>query len=207
VSDVDLPGIDQINMIETPGTLSGTLSGTARHLALQTHPLIRTLAEGAFGTDLFSNRPLGEATSPLDAIARSVTGNRSANVPTAIEKLVELVPLLGGRPLYTARSLLDDTGDASLLSRAVKTAANATTGLKFRDVTPEQRLSDASRQIEQGIDPYTREFKQTYIPEEFLPAVPQWAQDHMAVKRQLDRENKKLRDARQGMTYNSSLFD
>jgi len=153
-------------------------------------------------------------TAHAAAPARGATGeaascarHRSVNVPTALEKLVELVPIVGGRPLYTARALLDDTGDASLLSRAVKTTANATTGLKFRDVTPEQRLSDASRQIEEGIDPYTREFKQTYIPEEFLPSVPQWAQDHMAVKRQLDRENKKLRDKRQGMTYNSSLFD
>ncbi|NBV87929.1 MAG: hypothetical protein EBR88_00165 [Betaproteobacteria bacterium] len=205
LTDVDLPGIDQLNMIETPGTISGALQGTARQIAMQTHPFMRLLVEQATGQDLFTNRPVGDATSPLDAIARSVTGDKSADVPAVVDKLVELAPGLG-RPLYMARSLLDTTGDASVASRAAKTAVNALTGVKFRDVTPEYRLSDAARELENSIDPYTREFKQTYIPEDMMPHVPDWALDRMAVARQLAREKKKLKEKSQA-PVSSSLFE
>ncbi|MEB3208662.1 MAG: hypothetical protein VKK63_07080, partial [Synechococcus sp.] len=174
LTDIDAPGFDQINMIETPGTLAGTVQGTGRQIGMQLAPFIRAPIEGMFGTDLFTNRPLGEATGPLDAIGRSVTGDPNFDVPAVIDKTVELLPFVG-RPLYAARSLLDTRGDAPLSSRAAKTLVNATTGIKFRDVAQEDALADAVRQIEESIDPYTREFKQVYIPENLQPNVPQWA--------------------------------
>jgi hypothetical protein len=137
---------------------------------------------------------LGEATGPLDAIGRSVTGDPNFDVPAVIDKTVELLPFVG-RPLYAARSLLDTRGDADLPSRAAKTLVNATTGIKFRDVAQEDALADATRQIEESIDPYTREFKQVYIPENLQPNVPQWALRRLAVSRALGRER---REARQG---------
>ena len=194
LTDIDAPGFDQINMIETPGTLAGTVQGTGRQIGMQLAPFIRAPIEGMFGTDLFTNRPLGEATGPLDAIGRSVTGDPNFDVPAVIDKTVELLPFVG-RPLYAARSLLDTRGDADLPSRAAKTLVNATTGIKFRDVAQEDALADATRQIEESIDPYTREFKQVYIPENLQPNVPQWALRRLAVSRALGRER---REARQG---------
>jgi hypothetical protein len=192
LTDIDAPGFDQINMIETPGTLGGMAAGTARQIFMQTHPGIRMGAEFAFGTDLFTNRPLSEATSSLDAIARAVSGNPYADVPTVIEKPVESLPFVG-RPLYVARSLLDDRGGQSLSHRVGKTTLNALSGIKIRDVAQQDALADAVRQIEESIDPYTREFKQTYIPEHLQPGVPQWALQRMAVSRALGRERREAR--------------
>jgi hypothetical protein len=186
LTDLDFPGFDQINMIATPGTPSGAVTGTARQVAMQMHPGLRLAAEVAFGTDLFTNRPLGDATSTLDAI----TGMQ---VPTAIDKAVELVPF-AGRPLYFGRSLLDTKGGATFGSRAAKTAVNTLTGVKFRDVTPDYAMADAAKLLEGSIDPYTRDFSQTFIPEEMASYVPQWAHRRLAVMRQLQKDRKALKD-------------
>jgi hypothetical protein len=186
LTDLDFPGFDQINMVATPGTPSGAVTGTARQIAMQMHPGLRTLAEVAFGTDLFTDRPLGDATSTLDAI----TGMQ---VPTAIDKAVELVPF-AGRPLYFGRSLLDTKGGATFGSRAAKTAVNTLTGVKFRDVTPDYAMADAAKLLEGSIDPYTRDFSQTFIPEEMAAYVPQWAHRRLAVMRQLQKDRKALKD-------------
>jgi hypothetical protein len=159
---------------------------------MQTHPGIRMGAEFAFGTDLFTNRPLSEATSSLDAIARAVSGNPYADVPTLPEKLIEAAPFVG-RPLYVARSLLDDRGGQSLPHRVGKTTLNALSGIKIRDVAQQDALADAVRQIEESIDPYTREFKQVHIPAHLRPDVPQWALQRLAVSRALGRERREAR--------------
>lgn len=192
LTDVDVPGFDQINMLETPGTLAGTVGGTARQIGMQLHPMLRAPVEVMAGKDLFTNRPVGEATSTIDAIGRSITGDPSFDMPTLPEKLIEIAPFTG-RPLYALRSLLDDSGGQPLSSRAAKTALNAVSGVKRRDVKQEDVLSDATRQIEESIDPYTREFTQTYIPEELVPFVPQWAQERQAVSRALTREKREAR--------------
>jgi hypothetical protein len=43
------------------------------------------------------------------------------------------------------------------------------------------------------VDPYTREFTTSYIPENLQPYVPNWALDRMAVSRSLDRERRAAR--------------
>lgn len=192
LTDLDLPGYDQINMLETPGTVAGSAAGTARQIAMQLHPLARQGVEMAVNRDLFTNRPLGESTSGLDAIVRSVTGNDRADVPAFIEKTVENTPFVA-RPLGVARSLLDNRGDTPMQSRALKTLLNATTGMKVRDVAQEDALADAVRQIEESIDPYTREFQQVFIPEAMQPNVPQWAVRRLAVSRALGRERREAR--------------
>lgn len=192
LTDLDFPGFDQINMIETPGTLSGTVKGTLRQVGMQLHPLYRTPVEWITGKDLFTNRPLGEATSPADAILRSVTGNEQADAPFLVDKGLEILPFVG-RPLYYARGLLDNRGGESFLNRAVTTNLNATTGLKFRKQRADDAAADAVRQIEESIDPYTREFQQTYIPAHLQPDVPDWALRRMAVARALGRERREAR--------------
>lgn len=192
LTDLDFPGFDQLNMIETPGTIAGTAAGTARQIAMQLHPALRTGIEVAANKDLFTNRPAGEATSSLDAILRSVSGNPNADVPTVIDKAVENLPFVG-RPLYAARSLLDTRGDRPLSDRVLTTAVNALSGVKRRAVAQEDILSDATREIENSIDPYTREFTQVYIPEAMQPQVPAWALRRLAVSRALGRERRQLR--------------
>lgn len=210
LTDLDFPGFDQINMIETPGTWSGMASGTARQIAMQLHPMYRMGIEAGVGQDLFTNRPLGESTSPLDAILRSVTGDQNADVPFLIDKGAEILPF-AGRPLYAARSLLDTRGDRPLWDRALSTAVNATTGIKRRAVAQQDVLSDATREIEESIDPYTREFKQVFIPEAMQPSVPQWALRRLAVSRALGREKRELKQGnakkRKSDSGPSSVFD
>jgi hypothetical protein len=189
LTGLQVPGFTELGMVETPGTVSGSVTGTARQVGMQLHPGLRTIVELMAGKDLFTNRPIGESTSTLDAIARSVTGNPTADVPAIIEKPVEILPFTG-RPLYALRSLLDNRDGQPLTSRGVRTVFNGTTGMALRDATQRDILSDAVRQIEESIDPYTREFTQTYIPEELMPMVPQWAQERQAVSRALVREKR-----------------
>jgi hypothetical protein len=189
LTGLQVPGFTELGMIETPGTVAGTVTGTGRQIGMQLHPALRTGVELMAGKDLFTNRPIGESTSTLDAIARSVTGNPNADVPALAEKLVEILPF-AGRPLYALRSLLDNRDGQPIASRGIRTVFNSTTGMALRDATKRDVLSDAVRQIEESIDPYTREFTQTYIPEELMPMVPQWAQERQAVSRALVREKR-----------------
>lgn len=191
-TDIDLPGFDQINMVETPGTAEGAAKGTMRQIGLQMHPILRTGLETVFDKDLFTNRPAGESTSTLEAIGRNVSGDRSFELPTVLEKGIEALPFVQ-RPLYMARSVTDLRGDAPLSLRLGKAAVNALTGTKFRDVSQEEALADAIREIENSIDPYTSEFKQVYIPKDMEPEVPQWALRRQAVARALSRERRDLR--------------
>lgn len=192
LTDLDFPGFDQINMLETPGTVSGAATGTMRQFGLQLHPALRTATELMSGRDFFTNRPVGESTSTLDSILRSVTGNQDADVPALIEKPIEMLPFVG-RPLYAARSLLDNRGGQPIAQRVLKTGLNATTGVKVRDKTQDDILRDQVRQLQESVDPYTRDFTTTYIPENLQPYVPNWALDRMAVSRSLDRDRRAAR--------------
>jgi hypothetical protein len=193
LTDLDLPGFDQINYLETPGTVGGAIRGTGRQIAMQTHPLVRGAIELATGRDLFTNRPAAEATSALDVLARRVTGDPYADVPSIIDKPAEMVPFVG-RPLNLMRSLLDDRGGQPLRDRAIKTLINATTGVKVRPVAEEDVLADAIRQIEESIDPFTREYSRTYIPESLMPTVPPWVLQRLAVSDAMGKDRKAIRD-------------
>ena len=190
LTGVGIPGFSELQMLGTPKSMG-------RQVGMQLHPLARMAVEGMVGQDLFTNRPLGEATSPADAIARSVTGNPNADVPFLLDKGLEVLPFTG-RPLYMARSLLDNRGGQSLGHRVGKTVLNTTTGLRFRDKTEGDTIPDAVRMIEESIDPYTRDFKQVYIPEAMQPSVPQWALRRLAVARALSREQREARKPKDG---------
>lgn len=192
LTGLPFPGFSEINMLATQPTLAGTALGTGRQVAMQLHPGLRMIVEGVTDKDLFTNRPIGEATTGLDTIARAVTGDPNADVPFLVDKGVELIPFVG-RPLGVARSLLDTRGDRPFMDRAISTAINAVSPTKRRTVAQEDILADAVREIETSIDPYTREFQQVYIPEAMQPRVPQWALRRLAVSRALGRERREMR--------------
>ena len=192
-----IPGAEQINMLETPVSLSGAgltqaAGGTLRKAAMQANPALRMLVEGISGEDLYTRQPIGEATTALDTALRYATGNQNANVPFVVDKGVELLPFTA-RPLGVVRSMLDTRGDQPLAHRSMKTLANAVSGIRTEDVDPQRALADAVREIDKSIDPYTREFNQTYIPEYLQPSVPEWAIRRQAVSRALARERREAR--------------
>jgi hypothetical protein len=196
-----LPGFDQINMLsmparfDSPGTYGAAAVETGRQLAMQLNPAMRVGLETVFEQDLYSKRPAGEATSTLESIGRNVSGDRSFELPTLLEKSIENLPFIQ-RPLYVARSLTDLRGEAPLSSRVAKTVGNVFTGTHFRDISQDEALADAVREIEGSIDPYTREFKQVYIPKDMAPDVPEWALRRQAVARALGRERREARKPR-----------
>lgn len=189
-----IPGFSEINNISTPGTISGGISDTIRKQAMQLHPAARMLTELATGQDLYTRQPLGDATSALDVALRAYTGDKNADVPAVIDKAVELIPFTA-RPLGLLRSLTDARGDQPLSHRAFKAALNNAAGVRVEDVDQRRVLGDATRQIAESIDPFTREFSQTYIPEHLQPRVPQWALQRQKVSRALERELRDLREA------------
>lgn len=189
-----VPGFSEINNISTPGTISGGISDTIRKQAMQLNPLARQLIELATGNDLYTRQPLGEATSALDVALRAYTGDQNADVPAIIDKTVENIPF-ASRPLGLLRSLSDTRGDQPLTHRAFKTGLNTFAGVSVEDSNRRRELGDVTRQIAESIDPFTREFSQTYIPEHLQPRVPQWALQRQRVSRALERELRDLREA------------
>lgn len=193
LKDLDFPGFDQINMIETPGTLTGSLEGTARQIAMQSHPALRMLLEYAAGQDFYTRRPMNESASAMDVVGRRLTGNPDFDVPV-VDRVVENLPFVG-RPIGVVRSLADTAGDTPLGYRATKTFINGVSGMKVVPVTRERADADAIRQIEESIAPYTREFSQAYIPEQLQPQVPLWAAQRMDVANELKSRARTKREA------------
>ncbi len=191
LTDIDFPGFDQINMIDWQDTMGGSIAGTMRQLGMQSHPFIRATAEQVFDQDLFSRRPLREAPTASDVLLRNITGDRTARAP-AILRPLENAPFVA-RPLSLMRQLTDTRGDRPLSSRLLNSGVNTFTGVKLRDVAQEDVLADAERNINDSISPYTREFSQTYIPEDELLNVPEYAIRRLAVARQLNKQRRDLR--------------
>jgi hypothetical protein len=180
LSDVDLSGYDQLNMIRPRD-----LRATANEIAGQANPLWRTLYETLIsGRDSFTNRPLDQFTrGPVNKIVQAATGQEGVVNPM-LEKGLELVPGVS-RPLRAVANFVDPNLPIGYGSRALSGVVNNMTGVKFRDFTQDDLDRDAIRRLEELAQPYTSEHSTQYIPEARKPFVPQEALDQVDMAAQL----------------------
>ena len=210
LTDIDLPGIDQINMIRPgfkPGgdlDISATGFGTLKDIAgKQLHPWAKSALEALTGENLYTKRPMKDFDPAINQLAEDWLGihpSSSAGLYLkAASPLVDAVPFVP-RVLQISNRLSDDEKIPDIRDRAYQMGINAFSGVKFQNVDDKARRIDARKKIGEILeeDPLIRSFTQPYLPEEALPyADPQLVQ-LMALERQLGRELKRERDAEAG---------
>ena len=189
LKNIDLPGLDTINILQ-PAPVGQyfpvNVQGTIQELLNQSNPVLKSLGELAFNTDLYSKRPLQEARTSVDKIYAAATGNPQDRADPVVKAILQNAPGLG-RPI----SLLGTVFDQQVENpgyRAAKILANELSGFKLQDVDPEYELLDARNKISEFLKRYQNTFTQRYIPEELLPLIPPQAQQFNAVDKELQQQ-------------------
>ena len=200
LSDVDLPGIDQINQLKLQRKLNGQLdlsdsawSTFQNVVAGNAHPLLKSGVEALTGQDLYTQRPKKQSLSTLQAIGRG-TGLTTENTSGdqwlgSLDPLAQLVPF-APRALQLGRRLTDTQKVPDLTARLLQNAINATTGIKVQNIGDESRRYDVTQKIDRILaqSPATRSMERVYIPSATLSGVDPEIQKLYALKRQLARE-------------------
>jgi hypothetical protein len=211
VTDIDLPGIDQINMIK-PGfqsngmpSLAATAGATGKDiLGKLAHPIIKEAAQIATGENFFTKRPLKEMETVPQQVAEDVLGVHPnsgwGQTIKNMDPLVNLVPFVP-RLLQTTNRLIDDEKLPDFRDRAYQMGVNAFSGVKFQNVDDQARRIDAKKKIGEMMqdDPLVRSFSQPFIPEEAQPFVDPELMQMMALERQLGKELTREREIRSGL--------
>jgi hypothetical protein len=207
LTDIDLPGIDQLNTIKLATDRKNRLLPTAldpwktsqSFMGTGLHPALKSIMEGMTGYDFYTGRLKKDSESTLQAIGRR-TGMfpRYGNADQwagFLDPFAQLVPF-APRALQLARRGVDSERVGSVGARVAQAAFNAFTGVKIQNVSDDVRRQDAMQKIQEiiGDEPNVREFEQTYIPEEALPYVDHNTLQLYALQRQLNREKREERE-------------
>lgn len=189
VKDFDLPGVDVINLLDPSG-----LQGTMRNLAAQSSPPIQSLISYITNRDLFTDRPLDEATTPADRIYRSLTGSPEGLHPLT-KTLVNLAPGLQ-TPLSIGGALADDRiNDFS--RRLAKAVLNYTSGIKVQDIDERYLLEELQQKIAEELKGKTRTLSKAYIPDELMPTLTPRQQALYTLSKQKAKESLEIRKQRE----------
>ena len=205
LSDIDLPGIDQINMIrprtDAQGNLNvmGSLTGSAMSLAEGAHPLLKSAVELGTGRDAYTGLKKNYARSTLPTlVARS--GALDPNQHSDLRMLEGLghldTALQFGVPFYSRGAQLLRRGTDPRLedpqAAALQSLWNMFTGTKIENIDDTEKTRDALDKISQLLegDPAVRSFETTYIPKELLPTVDERTQQLYQLQRQIGKERR-----------------
>ena len=141
LSNIDVPGLDALDIIDTrrgpDGVLPLNIGGTAKNLAVQSNPLLKTFMENAFERDLFRDMPLER---------------------TSLEGLMNVAPY-AQRPMTVFNQLTRPTSGEDFQDRALKSLASNLAGIKFTTPEEAQKMRDAYRVLTDGVEPYSEEDK------------------------------------------------
>jgi hypothetical protein len=210
LTDIDLPGIDQINMFK-PGfdylnrpslTKTGfdTLQAAVSSIA---HPAVRSSVEMLTGQNLYTKRPYKDMTPAVSEVAADLLGiPPDSPYGQAIKKaapVLDLVPFVS-RPLQISNRLMDEEKVPDLRDRAYQMGINAFTGVKFQNVSDEARRIDVRRELSEALreDPLVRSFTQPYIPKDIEQFASPELLELMALEREMARESTRARMLRDG---------
>lgn len=210
LTDIDLPGIDQINMLrpgfKPDGTvdLTRTASGTLKDIAgKQFHPYARSALEAITGENLYTKRPMKDFDPAISQIAEDVLGiSPHSGIGTAIKNVspfVDVIPFVP-RVLQVSNRLMDEEKISDFRDRLYQMVVNAFSGVKFQPVSEKARRIDATKNIDEILsdDPLVRSMNMNYLPEEAVPFADPRLVQMMALKRQLKREMQREEDIAAG---------
>jgi hypothetical protein len=211
LTDIDLPGIDQMNMLRLAfkptgmPDLSQTIWNTAKDSAGKNlHPFPKSFLEMVTGENLYSKRPLKEFNPAVSELAEDALGISPHSVYGRAIKtaapLVDAVPFLP-RFFQISNRLMDDEKVPDRRDRFYQLGVNMFSGVKFQNVDDQARRIDAMKKIDEMVeqDPNVRSLTQVYIPEEAEPFVDPRTVQYLALDRQLGRELKRERELRLGI--------
>lgn len=210
LTDIDLPGIDQINMLR-PGfrpsgelDLSSTLMNTAEDIAgKQLHPWVKSGLEGLTGKNFYTKRPMKDFDPAISQIAEDTLGihpsSETGQAIKAVSPLLDAIPF-APRVLQIANKLMDEEKVPDVRDRAYQMGINAFSGVKFQPVSDKARRIDAIKNIKEIAeeDPLIRQAIQSFISEEDLPFADPRLVKLLALERQLGKELKRERDIAAG---------
>lgn len=179
--NVDLPGIESINWLAGERPVRSALSNLS--------PQFNFITEEATGRDSFTGRPLSQTTTP---IGRVVGGDN--DLTRYIDRIGQLAPLYP-RVSRVAADLAEDRGAAPPGGRYAQTAINAFTGYKVRRLTREDLDRQLAYELEDQVEPYTREYATSYVPEETLATMPPEAQRAWLALQQIRKSQRQARRA------------
>jgi hypothetical protein len=191
LTDVDVPGVDLLNIIKTSGGVP-SLQGTTMELLSQMNPLLKSAAELATNTDFYTRRPLNQSVTRADRIYQAVTGREDTLNPF-LKAAINNAPL-PLRAVNTIGGLLDQR--VPLQQRLVREGVNAFSGVKLRDVDPEWQLQDARRKIASQLEGHTKDYVESFIPEALLPYVSPQELDLYNLDKELRRDLRQMKDAK-----------
>jgi hypothetical protein len=212
VTDIDLPGIDTINLIrpsyEPDGSLSylGTAGKTLEDfVGRNAAPGVKGIVERLTGVDSYTKRPLKESTSApqqlLEKISFGAIRPESAiGQAVGIAKpAIDTIPF-AARLFQSTNRLLDTERVDNLADRAFQLGVNATAGIKIQNLDDDVKRVDARKKIADilGDDPFVKSFSQVYVPEELRPYADPVTMRMLALDRQLGRELQRERAIRRG---------
>lgn len=211
LTDIDIPGIDQINMFQPvfndAGGLdaSGTLFKSVEDaIGKNASPLIKATTEMLTGIDTFTKRPIKDMDTAGNQIAEELFGihpdSMYGQYIRSAKPLLDMAPF-APRLLQVANRMTDDEKVPDIRDRAWQTGLNMFSGVKIQNVDDQTRRRDARKKIAEMLDddPLVRSFQQPFIPKEALPYADPELVELMALDRQLSRELKKERDLQKGI--------
>lgn len=206
VSDVDLPGIDQLNMIKIKrdfrdGRVKPLASAVATlgSFAEGSHPFLKAGYEAATGVDSYTGikKNWGRNTLPVLAARAGLidpnAGYENADRLGYLDAGLQFLMPFYSRASQVVRKATDPRVSDPTAS-ALQTLLNAGSGVKIENIDDAEKTRDALDKIEQFLsdDPAVRPFNSTYIPKEILPFV----NDRTSKLYQLDRQLRKERRGR-----------
>jgi hypothetical protein len=211
VTDIDIPGIDQIGMFQPVFDSSGNLElGNTAYKSFQdavgknANPMLKAGLETLTGVDSFTKRPLNSMNTAANQLAEqwfnihpdSVYGQHIRSA----KPLLDMAPFMP-RILQVANRLTDDEKVPDVRNRVAQMGINMYTGIKAQNVNDQTRRRDARKQIGEIVeqDPIVRSFTQPFIPKQALPYADPELVDLMALDRQLSRELKAEQDLKHGI--------
>lgn len=160
--NVDVPGIESINWMFGDRPVDSALSSV--------NPQLNALIEQVTQRDTFTGRPLKQVTTPL---GRAVGGDNE--LTRLVDRIGQMAPLYP-RVSRVVADLAEDRGAAPPGGRYAQTAINAFTGYKVRRLTREDLDRQLAYELEDQVEPYSREYATSYIPEETFATMPPEAQ-------------------------------
>lgn len=208
LTDIDLPGIDTLNMFRPGFRAGGTLdlSQTGWNTVLDfagrsLHPVVRAGVEAGTGMNLYTKRPKKDFTPAINEILRPIIPPESmyGQWIKTVAPAIDLIPF-ASRPMQIANRLMDEEKIPDLRDRIYQMGVNAFTGVKFQNVSPEARRIDIRRKIGEMAqeDPLIRSMTQPWVPDEAMPYVDPMMLDLLDLDRQMARESSAERMAREG---------
>jgi len=211
ITDVDIPGIDQINMFQpvfdTTGSLdaSGTLFKSAEDIiGKNANPIVKSLWEMGTGIDTFTKRPIKDMDTAAGQVAEELFGihpdSAYGQAIRSAKPILDASPF-APRVLQIMNRMTDDEKVPDIRDRAFQTGVNMFSGVKFQNVDDQTRRRDARKKIAELLsdDPLVRSYTQPFIPKDALPFADPDLVDLMSLDRQLSRELKTERDLQHGI--------